>query len=125
MAVKVKKLSEEQVIKIMDLYMARTKLHQIAEITGETPWRVRKVIYNPNNRMRRPENPNARRRNKKEKTTQVSNPTPLSNVQIRILVLTNFGYDPKEIAEDLKIHPKEVRKEIRYLYSANKIHKIV
>lgn len=124
-------LKTEQIIRIRELYLSRIKLDQIAEMTGETPWRVRKVIYDPNNRVQRPENPNARPRKKKIKPTPVAkpnqdpNPVQLSSTQIRILVLTNFGYSAREIAEDLQIKPNKVREQVRLLYRANKIQKRV
>lgn len=125
-------LSIDQVEQIRSLYMDRTKLHQIAAITGIKLWAVQKVIYDPNHRLNRPHNPNPRKRSipvvKRSpmiKPKPAIRPVTLSKIQIRILVLTNFGYDPKEIAGDLNIQPQEVRKEIKFLARANRIQKQV
>lgn len=125
-------LSTDQVEQIRSLYMERTKLHQIVAITGITLWAVQTVIYDQNHRLNRPHNPNPRKRSiPVVKRTPMIRPKPatrpveLSHIQIRILVLTNFGYDPKEIAGDLKIQPQEVRKQIKFLSRAKKIEKRV
>jgi predicted transcriptional regulator len=111
-------LSQEDIAQIKMLYLSKTKLHVIEQMTGIPLSRIKKVVYNPENRIFR------RYKVYAVRTTHhlPSLPTQIRN---RINVLTNFGYSPGEISEDLGVSKRKVIKEINYLMSANKIKREV
>lgn len=120
-------LSPEQIERIKTLYLSRTKLHHISEKTGINLNKVKKTIYSPKWGISRAR---VAERSAKSKQTipSVTQSSPSSlpvDIRNRILVLTNFGYSPGDISQDLGIKPSQVRREIMHLTETDKIKKRV
>jgi hypothetical protein len=110
------KYTQEQLDLITEMYKAGAGRKAMEKATGLKKYQLYHVIY-----KKLALNPPMPRKTSKPKVVREITP----EVMNRIIILTNWGYHCKEIAEDQAIHPSDVRRVIQEAENLGRIQKKV
>lgn len=116
--------SKEQELEIIQMYNSGAKIRKIYEAFPFNYSIIKKLIYSSKEINKRYTMPGLGRPRKEPNMETIPFPVPEPKLN-RILVLTNFGYKSREIAEDLKISDAKVKQLVHYLKVTKKICKRV
>jgi DNA invertase Pin-like site-specific DNA recombinase len=114
------KFTAKQLDTIREMYSAGASRKEIEQATGLNRNQVYHIIYKKlclhDSQPRKVVKVNLKVRVQREVTPDIIN---------RIIILTNWGYQCKEIAEDQEIHPAEVRRVVQEAEHLGRIQKKV
>jgi hypothetical protein len=114
------KFTAKQLQTIREMYSAGANLNDIKQVTGLNRNQVYHIIYKKlclhDAQPRKVVKVNSNTKVQREVTPDIIN---------RVVILTNWGYQCKEIAEDQQIHPAEVRRIVEEAENLGRIQKKV
>lgn len=114
------KFTAKQLLTIREMYSAGAKLKDLEQATGLNRNQVYHIIYKKlslnEGQPRKVVKVNSNTRIQRQVTPDIIN---------RVVILTNWGYQCKEIAEDQQIQPAEVRRIVQEAENLGRIQKKV